>query len=164
MDVQESMQHIFQQHNKKAPARCKSVIRNSILANLQLESASLQGDHQLLDEFIPISRHSDCVRWEQLVEPIQPKENYKNVYLKSLFASNGQELTLIWAKQLIPEEVHSDVDESFLLLEGTVDCFIEEDIFHMKKGDFMRIPLGISHKIMVTSATPAKAILSRVQL
>ena len=119
---------------------------------------------QMLSTFFEISRHTNLSKLEQLLQGIQPPNDFDNIYAKPLYVADGREMILVWAKDNVPEEVHHDVDECFLILEGTVKCYVEEEVFEMKRGDFMRIPLDQSHEVVVTSDKPAKAIRSRVAL
>ena len=61
-----------------------------------------------------------------------------------------------------PIEVHTNELESFLILEGTCDITIGEEVHHLVTGDFISIPLHIGHSLIVTSNIPCKVILQRV--
>lgn len=150
--------------SKKPSERSKSIIRNHILDNLKLEKTKLIGTDQMLPEFIGISRHSKIEHWDALLNGIEPPAEFDNIFVKPLFDSPKRKLTLVWAKDLVPDEVHDDMNESFLLLEGTVDCYINDEVFSMVRGDFMDIPLHSVHKVVVTSSTTGKAIRSEVLL
>jgi len=159
---QKAMEELIGKFSRKPSDHSKNIINKNILENLKLESASLIGDEQLLPEFIGISRHSNIDHWDALVKEITPPSDFENIYAKPLFVSTTQELILVWAKNIVPDEVHDDLTESFLLLEGTADCYVDDEVFSMVKGDFMEIPLHSNHKVVVTSASPGKAIRSRV--
>lgn len=160
--TQKSMESFIGSFKRKAPKSAKRIIKNNILDKLKLEKAKLIGKDQMLEEFIGISRHSNVNKWEHLIKDIKPPVGFDDIYAKPLFLSENRELLLIWARELVPEEIHDDMEESFLLLEGTVDCYVNDEVFSMVKGDFMQIPLNAHHKVVVTSKTTAKAIRSRV--
>ena len=162
--TQKSMEAFIGTFSKKPSGRSKNIIRNHILDKLKLEKTKLVGAEQLLPEFIGISRYSKIENWEALTKGIEPPAEYDNIYAKPLFVSEKEELLLVWAKKLVPDEIHDDMSESFLLLEGTVDCYVNDQVFSMVRGDFMQIPLDAHHKVVVTSPTPGKALRSRVML
>jgi mannose-6-phosphate isomerase-like protein (cupin superfamily) len=67
-------------------------------------------------------------------------------------------------KEMVDEEVHYDILESFVLLEGSCECHItnekgETRIVRMGQGDYISMKLGETHDIVITSSKPAKAIL-----
>ena len=111
-----------------------------------------------LPRYINISAHSSTERIQAVVRELKPAAAYDNIYPKLLYADETRSMVLVWVKDLVPLEKHPDLDESFLVLEGTADCYIDDEVFHMVPGDFMRIPPKSSHKVIVTSKTPAKAI------
>jgi hypothetical protein len=44
--------------------------------------------------------------------------------MHTLEENEERELFVAWVKEFIPEEVHTDVLESFLILEGSCTCYI----------------------------------------
>ena len=121
-------------------------------------------DSGSLAEFIQISRHTPLNVLADLVRNLQPAEEFDNLFGINLFQDAEKEVTLLWSKEGVPEEVHEDVDERFLLLEGTANCHVGKEIFSMEAGDFMKIPLHTNHWVVITSEQPAKAIVTRVKV
>jgi mannose-6-phosphate isomerase-like protein (cupin superfamily) len=70
---------------------------------------------------------------------------------------------IVWLKAGAPPEVHTDEYEKFLIVEGTCDLTIGESVNNLQRGDFLSVPLHISHNVRVTSAIPCKIILQRVK-
>lgn len=68
---------------------------------------------------------------------------------------------IVWIKEMAPQEVHANQIEKFLIIEGTCDIVIEEEIHHLKAGDMLSIPLYKNHFVKVTSSIPCKVILQR---
>ncbi len=58
--------------------------------------------------------------------------------------------------------MHTHELEKFLILEGTCDITIEDEVYSLKAGDFLSIPLYNKHDVKVTSLNPCKAILQRI--
>ncbi len=109
--------------------------------------------------------------WEQAVAHIQPPVEYDNIHMEVLVSDETRDLLLGWSKEIIPEEVHDDLIESFIVLEGSCECHIWRDddrsfnkVVHMQTGDFLQLNIGESHDIITTSAVPVKAILQRLKV
>ena len=104
---------------------------------------------------------SDYAYW--LNQPAyQAPENYNEVFAKIISASADQTTAIIWVKDSANAEVHHDVHEHFLIVDGTCDIFVENDKFSLVAGEMFTIPLHKSHVIKVTSAVPCKAIMQRI--
>lgn len=58
--------------------------------------------------------------------------------------------------------MHINELEKFLILEGTCDITIEDEVYSLKAGDFLSIPLYKKHDVRITSLNPCKAILQRL--
>lgn len=69
---------------------------------------------------------------------------------------------IVWIKKYAPQEVHANEYERFLIIEGTCDIIVEDEVNHLVAGDYFEIPLHKNHEIKVTSFTPCKVILQRV--
>ena len=69
---------------------------------------------------------------------------------------------IVWLKQYAPHEVHDDEYEKFLIVEGTCDIIVEEEVHHLVPGDYFAIPLHKNHMVKVTSQTACKIILQRI--
>lgn len=162
--TQQAMESVMIPFTKKAPQGAIHNIRQVILDENKLRNANLSEESMLLQSFISISKYSKLGLWNRLVGGVIPPASYDNIFVHSLFADDNRELSLIWAKELVPNEIHTNEQESFFLLDGTVDCHIGDEITAMKRGEFMEIPLYSAHHVVVTSDRPAKAILSRVKL
>ena len=81
----------------------------------------------------------------------------------TIIAQEPEKLTaLIWLAQGAPPEVHTTEKESFLVVEGSCDFIVGNDVHPLKAGDYLSIPLHVSHRAKVTSAIPCKIILQRV--
>jgi len=69
---------------------------------------------------------------------------------------------IVWIRHLAPHETHTKEYEKFLILEGTCDIIVEEEVHSLKPGDYFPIPLYKSHLVKVTSKIPCKVILQRI--
>lgn len=69
---------------------------------------------------------------------------------------------IVWLKSYAPHEVHDDEFERFLIVEGTCDIIVENEVNKLGPGDYFAIPLHKKHMVKVTSDIPCKVILQRV--
>ena len=69
---------------------------------------------------------------------------------------------IVWLKDYAPHEVHDHEYERFLIIEGTCNIIVGDEVNELAAGDYFAIPLYKKHMIKVTSSTPCKVILQRV--
>ena len=145
-------------------------LREKILNKIR----SLQSSHEnrqvlSLDHLPVLDTSSNWLDWQEVVKDIQPPQEFDGVYLHTLESSPHRELFVAWVKEYVEEEVHTDLLESFILLEGTCECHITDTegnarVVRMGTGDFITMQIGEVHDIIITSLTPAKAILQWMKL
>ena len=140
-------------------------LREKILGKLTRLNA-LRKQRQHLDPgHLPLLEESATfLDWQAAVAGIEPPEDFENIHLHTLESNEKRELFVAWVKEYVEEEVHYDLLESFLILEGACECHITgEDgntrIVRMGQGDFITMQVGETHGIRITSLKPAKAIL-----
>ena len=145
-------------------------MRDKILGNLK-KLKSFEDNRQpfTLDNLPILTPDANWLDWEAAVKNIEPTEEYEGVYMHLLENNERRELNLVWVKEEVPEEVHHDVLESFILLEGSCECHIADENGHsrvvrMREGDYISFKIGEVHDIHITSAKPAKAILQWLKL
>lgn len=68
---------------------------------------------------------------------------------------------IVWMRYMAPPEVHHNEYEKFLVLEGSCEIEIGTTVHKLSTGDFLSIPLHITHHLRVTSPIPCKVILQR---
>lgn len=68
---------------------------------------------------------------------------------------------IVWLKSGAPPETHVTEYEKFLIVDGTCDLTVGTNIHALRPGDYLSIPLHISHNVRVTSHVPCKIILQR---
>lgn len=69
---------------------------------------------------------------------------------------------IIWLKNGAPSEIHDKEYEHFLIVEGSCDITIGEEVHSLIPGSYLSIPLYIPHSVKVTSEIRCKIILQRV--
>ncbi len=123
--------------------------------------------HAALIQSNPLVRsgpNANWLEWQAVLEGIEPPAEFDNIHLHTLESNDKRELFVAWVKEMVDEEVHHDILESFMLLEGSCECHITNEkggtrIVRMSQGDFISMKLGETHDIVITSLKPAKAIL-----
>ncbi len=145
-------------------------MRDKILGRIQ-KLSNQQANRQLftLTNAPLLTPESNWLDWVDAVNGIEPPKDFEDVHLHTFRNDDIAEMHLAWVKQEVPEEVHHDVLESFILLEGTCEChIIHEDgskrTIRMREGDYISFKIGEVHDIQITSSEPAKAILQWLKI
>ena len=86
----------------------------------------------------------------------------EDIFAKIISYTPGLISAIIWIKNFTPQEVHDNEYERFLIVEGTCDIIVADEVTHLVAGDYFAIPLHKKHQLQVTSFNPCKAILQRV--
>lgn len=140
-------------------------LKQTILDRINKLNDQLTHSHPIDLQAPPmLDEHSNWLDWQYAVEPIVAPESYDNIYLHPLESNETRDLFLAWVKEYVPEEVHYDLIESILILEGSCECLITAEDGKQSKvrlgpGEFITMKLGETHDIKITSSIPAKAIL-----
>jgi len=111
----------------------------------------------------PLSAKSKIIDFKKWLDrdDLQEPESYDSMSGHIISATPERKSIIIWLKQGAPPEVHTHEIEKFLILEGTCDITIGDKVYSLKSGDFLEIPLFVSHHIVVTSPNRCKIILER---
>lgn len=107
------------------------------------------------------SKVVDFKEWTSRLDMILP-DDFEEMYAKIIGYTPEATTAILWIKTKTPFEIHTHEYERFLILEGSCDIIIDNDIHKLIAGDFMAIPLHLGHTITVTSSIPCKVILQRV--
>jgi mannose-6-phosphate isomerase-like protein (cupin superfamily) len=92
----------------------------------------------------------------------QLPKDFAGLYGKIISHNPRMTTAVIWLQDGAPKEIHRKEYESFLIVEGSCEICIGEEIHQLVAGDFLPIPLHKYHHITVTSRIPCKAIQQRV--
>ena len=159
--TEEALIHLATAYAITPPAALKS----KIIQKLRRISAQAQARAVLdINDLPMLDETSNWLEWQEVVAGITPPEEFEEIHLHTLESNDTRELFVAWVKELVPEEVHYDLIESFLLLEGSCECHItnekgETHIVRLGQGDYIAMNLGEVHDIHITSSCHAKAIL-----
>ena len=86
----------------------------------------------------------------------------ENIYAKIIGYTPEAITAIVWIKDYAPQEVHDNELERFLVVEGSCNIIVEEEVYALVAGDYFAIPLHKGHMVKVTSALPCKIILQRI--
>jgi mannose-6-phosphate isomerase-like protein (cupin superfamily) len=116
-----------------------------------------------------LTEDSNLYDWQLATEGMQPPLDYENIHLQAIRSDEQVEMFVAWVKVMVDEEVHDDILESFMLLEGTCTCHItdpkgETRIVNMQAGDHITMQIGETHDVCITSEKPAKAVLQWLKI
>ena len=128
-----------------------------IVNNLSIEQ------HISFEQLPRINEYSNYLNWLPLIEPIKPNKIDDGIFNKVLQHKEQITQVLVVSEINIPEEIHDDELESFLILEGNCECIVSGKSRFMGPGDFMAIPLYEPHDVIVKSKQVI-AILQRVKI
>lgn len=145
-------------------------LKNKILDKIKALNFNKNNRKPLSLDNLPIlDETTNWMDWQEVIKEIHPPEDFDGIYLHSLVSSPQRELFVAWVKEYVAEEVHTDIIESFVLLEGTCECHITDvdgnaRVVRMAAGDFITMRTGETHDVIITSLEPAKAILQWMKL
>jgi mannose-6-phosphate isomerase-like protein (cupin superfamily) len=95
-------------------------------------------------------------------EDIRLPKNFKDFHAQIIGYTPEITTAVIWIKEMAPQEMHKKEFEKFLIVEGTCDITIEDEVHSLKAGDYLSIPLYKNHDVKITSMIPCKVILQRI--
>ena len=139
----------------------KATLKPMVLAVVNYTSRLQAGEPQLDPPALtPDSKIEDFSQWLHRSD-LQEPSSYDSMTAHIIGASEEKTTLIVWLKEGAPAEVHTDEYETFLILEGTCDITIGDEVHSLKPNDVLTIPLHISHQVVVTSDTRCKVILER---
>ncbi len=137
------------------------VIKPFLMATIDYSERLKKGepvtDPPLLNEN---SKLSDYSAWLDRTDMSSPGTD--DLFAKIIGYSSGAITAIVWIKKYAPQEVHDKEYERFLIVEGTCNIVVGDEVNQLVPGDYFAIPLFENHIVEVTSSIPCKVILQRV--
>ena len=109
-----------------------------------------------------INKYSSSKKWLPLAKSVFPSALTEPTLMYKLRDEKGINQFLIWTIADAPYELHDDVYETLLLLEGECICRVGEDAYHLNSGDFLAIPLHKPHNLEVVNG-PVLLLVQRLE-
>jgi mannose-6-phosphate isomerase-like protein (cupin superfamily) len=89
--------------------------------------------------------------WLEVLAHLIPVEPLGDISFQLLRQDNRVTQTLVISRIDVPEEMHKDVIESFLILKGECECTVGDDVVSLGPGGFIEIPLFKDHDVKIIS-------------
>ena len=103
----------------------------------------------------------DFAPWLQREDMVLPF-GAGDLYAKIIGYTPEVTTAIVWIKGAAPAETHDKEYEKFLIVEGTCNILVEDNVYQLVPGDYFAIPLHKSHQVIVTSSIACKVILQRI--
>jgi mannose-6-phosphate isomerase-like protein (cupin superfamily) len=125
---------------------------------------NLAKEYSLSAENLPLlSKYSDHKNWLKLVKPMLPASLEEEMLIKILRNDEEALQSIVWLKNEYPDEVHDNLKECFIVLEGECECHIGSKVIKLGPGDFLDIPLYEHHDVKVIKG-PVLAVVQRLKV
>jgi mannose-6-phosphate isomerase-like protein (cupin superfamily) len=116
------------------------------LENINLERQMDLGNLPLINKF------TDHKAWLNAVKSILPGNVQDERFMHLLTETDTVMQMLVMSATDIEDEVHEDVIESFIILDGECECHIGTDrVIRLKAGEYIEIPLHEHHDVRIIS-------------
>ena len=102
----------------------------------------------------------DYAPWLNRSDLLVPDDD--DIFAKIIGYSPEAVTAIVWIKEYAPHEVHDHEFEKFLIVEGTCDIVVGDEVHALVPGDYFAIPLHKNHLVKVTSTIRCKVILQRI--
>ncbi len=142
------------------PAPLKAFLFGTIDYMERLESGEIPTSPPALSNTSAIDDFTPWLNREDMVLPL----NAEDTFVKIIGADEKLTTAIVWAKTMLPAEVHDDELESFLVVEGRCEIDIDDQTHYLNPGDFLTIPLYADHVARITSEMPCKLIVQRAKV
>lgn len=144
LQMQQALEKFAEGAAKWPGEKIKEDIWNT-LENINKEKA---GD---LNDLPVLNKYSDHNRWKRIVMPLMPEDLPETISITPIRNSGGVTQLLVISRVDVPEEVHEHEKESFLILEGECECYVDDDSYRLGPGGYIEIPLHARHDVKVLS-------------
>ncbi len=143
--IQEGLEKYASAYSNMPLPATKGKVMNA-LENLLLEK---QMD---LTKLPVINRFSDHKAWMAALAPLLPNKVEGEPFMHVLTATDSITQVLVMSATDIPDEVHEDVWESFIILDGECECYIGTDrVVRLTAGGYLEIPMHEHHDVKIIS-------------
>ena len=89
----------------------------------------------------------------------EPTEAFDNIHVMKVAEDSLQSSFVIWIKEGVKEHYHENHTENIVVLEGEAVMTLGDELFMIKKGDYLNIPKGTPHSVtQVLSEEPLKVL------
>ena len=108
-----------------------------------------------------INSYTNTEKWMGLVKPFIPN-NFTEERVTHVLQDTANVFQMfVISKTDFENETHTDLLESFIILEGECECIVGDDVFRVSAGGYAAIPLHTPHTVRIISPYVI-AIMQRV--
>jgi mannose-6-phosphate isomerase-like protein (cupin superfamily) len=164
-EIKKELEEIYdalEQHAQQKKVDPPVVVKPFLMASIDYMERLTNGE---TPEVPPIlnenSSIKDFEKWLNRTDMVIPSD-FEEFAAKIIGYTPEAITAIVWIKSMAPEEVHNNDFEKFLILEGTCDIIIGQEVHKLVAGNYLSIPLYIDHQVIVTSTIPCKVILQRI--
>lgn len=143
-----AMQQGIEGYVTEQPIWRKAALKNNIWNTLNNITTEENID---INNLPLINKYSDHKAWLKVIQPLVPAKLEEETFLTMIQAN--ERVVQLATKSTFGhlEEIHTDMIESFLILEGDCICRIGDNLIPLTAGGFIEIPLHEVHNVKVTS-------------
>ena len=135
----------------------KPFLAATIDYTVRLQSGEPAAAPPILNENSVVEDYSAWLNRDDMVS-----SGNEDLYAKIIGFTPEATTAIVWIKDYAPQEVHDHEFERFLIVEGTCNIIVGNEVNELVPGDYFAIPLHKTHMVKVTSSIPCKVILQRV--
>jgi mannose-6-phosphate isomerase-like protein (cupin superfamily) len=106
------------------------------------------------------SKLTDYTIWLNRSDMVAP--DTEEIFAKIIGHTPEALTAIVWLRHEAPIEVHDDEYEKFLIVEGSCNIIVDDEVNQLVAGDYFVIPLHKSHCVKVTSGERCKIVLQRI--
>lgn len=158
--IHERIEDYGKAHAVQPPALVKTVVMAAADYMERLRNGEKFLEAPVLTENSKVKDFSHWLNREDMVLA----DVKESIYAKIISSTDDRTTSIVWAKDRLEPEIHSNEHESFLIVEGTCEVYIDDESHQLQPGDFLSIPLHTKHHAKVTSDMPCKFIMQRALL
>jgi hypothetical protein len=98
-----------------------------------------------------INQYTNPKSWLDAVKPLLPAEIPAGHFMHVLTETETTLQVLVMTATDVEDEIHDNVYESFIILEGECECRIGTEVIRVKAGGYVQIPLHQHHDLKIIS-------------
>ena len=138
------------------------VVRPFLMATIDFTERMKNGEQPgFPPELNEQSKITDFSEWLNRADMKIPAD-FKDLHAKIIGYTPAAITAVVWIKEMAPQEVHDHEYEKFLIVEGSCNITVGDNVYSLVPGDYFAIPLHENHQVIVTSIIPCKVILQRI--
>ncbi len=156
--ISEDLEGYLKANAVAPPATAKPFLMATIDYTKRLEKGEQPAFPPVLYEG---SNIKDYAEWLHLPDMILPAD-FRDMHAKIIGYTPDVITAIVWLKGVSVEEIHDHEVEKFLIVEGSCDITVGEEVYQLVPGDYFSIPLHTHHTVTVSPDVVCKIILQRV--